>query len=463
MASLFDRYQKEKRLKKQVGKKPVHTPSATAKSTGNTLTIERLSHEGRGVARDAQGKTVFVAGALPGELVTAQINHSRNRYNEAEVSTIQRPSAHRVAPPCPHYQECGGCNLQHLQYSEQVNFKHTMITEHFKREHVVLPASAEPAILSQEYGYRRKARLGVTSTKSQGLVIGFRKRNSNKLTPIQHCLVLEPGLQPLLPALHALVPTLRGKGNIGHIELLADAAGSHAVIRFTNAVTSEDKEKWQRWGEQNNVTLWAENNHSDVAPMFMDSINLSYQIGAINFSFLPTDFLQINAQVNQAMVMQASEWLDLQGSERVLDLFSGFGNFTLPLAQQCSEIIGVEGLASQVAQAKLNATDNGIHNASFYQADLTKPLTTFAWANEPFDVVVLDPPRAGAELVCTAIGELSPKYILYISCNPATLARDAALLTRFGYLIERYAVLDMFPQTAHAETMMLFKYALPTS
>lgn len=490
MASLFDRYQKEKRLKKNaqnVKAKKQEVPEQPAPKSdlnvSNGLTIIRLSHEGRGVARDAQGKTMFISGALPGEEVTAQVTQSRSKYNNAVISTLHSASEDRVEPPCPHYEQCGGCNLQHFEHSAQIAFKQSVITEHLKRADVFTDSTQVfPAIDSAPYGYRRKARLGVTRTKSQGLVLGFRERNSKRLTAIQQCPILVPQLQPLISELQNLLPRLRGQGHIGHIELIAEAQQANIIVRITQPLHEGDQRTWFDWAEQLGVRLIVAStassantpvdneqfsidgqseqperlHYEQLHPTNTETPHFSYALNDLTIDFSASDFLQVNSTVNEQMVSQAIEWLNLNGNEQVLDLFCGFGNFTLPLAQQAKRVTGIEGVASQVAQGTANAEKNQLNNVAFLCTDLNKPIANFSWSKETFDVVLLDPPRAGAEEICAQLNHLGAQKILYVSCNPITLARDAAILKEQGYQLTRYGMLDMFPQTAHMETMALF-------
>lgn len=488
MASLFDRYQKEKRLKKNAqnvkAKKqeaPEQPPPKSDLNISNALTVIRLSHEGRGVARDAQGKTMFISGALPGEEVTAQVTQSRSKYNNAVISTLHTPSEDRVEPPCPHYEQCGGCNLQHFDHSAQIAFKQSVITEHLKRADVYSDSTKVfPAINSEPYGYRRKARLGVTRTKSQGLVLGFRERNSKRLTAIQQCPILVPQLQPLIGELQNLLPRLRGQGHIGHIELIAEGQQANVIVRITQPLHAGDQRTWFDWAEQLGVrvivastapagSVSKEQAHLDgqseqperlqyeqLYPQTTQTPHFSYSLNELTIDFSASDFLQVNSAVNAQMVNQAIDWLNLNGTEQVLDLFCGFGNFTLPLAQKVKHVTGIEGVASQVAQGTANAKKNQLNNVAFLCTDLNKPIANFSWSKETFDVVLLDPPRAGAEEICAQLNHLGAEKILYVSCNPITLARDAAILKEQGYHLKRYGMLDMFPQTAHMETMALF-------
>ncbi|WP_194757220.1 23S rRNA (uracil(1939)-C(5))-methyltransferase RlmD [Aliidiomarina indica] len=472
MASLFDRYQKEKRQKKASNKHPSPRVSAPTKSNaGNGLVIERMSHEGRGIAHDQQGKTIFVEGALPGETVTAQITQSRSRYNEAHVIQVLKPATERVEPRCQHAHECGGCSMQHASHSAQIAHKQQVIKEHFyplSTKHALdMDSLQAPALVATPFSYRRKARLSVTKTKSQGLVVGFRARGSKQIISIQECPILTERLQPLVPALQGFVPQLDGSADLGHIEFIDTETTAQVIIRIMKPLSTHDRELWRQFAQQHHVQIMfaISGKDSDAGLLYEplqqgDILPMSYTL-AVNkkdtlLQFQPGDFLQVNAQVNQAMVAQALAWLGLKQDENVLDLFCGFGNFTLPMAARCHSVLGVEGSRSQVEQANRNLALNSVANVRFTSADLNQPLHKFSWAANSFDVVVLDPPRAGAEYVCQHVSKLKPKRILYVSCDPATLARDSEILLSHGYRLQRWGMLDMFPQTAHMETMALF-------
>lgn len=456
--------------RKNAAAKAVNTPSfhrnnasqplvnSAADSSDDHLHILRLSHEGRGVARNAEGKTVFVEGALPDERVSCKVRFTRSRYDEAVVDQVLVPSPWRTTPACPHYTACGGCNLQHLDAQGQLAFKQSLVAEllDYPQEQLQPPLSSSP------FAYRRKARLGVKWRKDGRLLLGFREKNSAFITNITECPVLVPELQALLPRLHELLPQLDGKKHLGHIELIQGADQPGVLVRLLRSMlrmSSQDQRLWRDWADAQQVVLQFQDEsgfHSfscdEPAPLF------HYPLQNQTLFFAASDFVQVNAGVNQQMVAQALDWLALTGQERVLELFCGFGNFSLPLAQQAAEVLGVEGLESQVLRARLNAAHNHCKNVRFVTADLSLPLQQQAWneAASAWDVILLDPPRAGAEGICEQLGELGARRILYVSCNPATLARDKASLEQQGYRLEKLGMMDMFPQTAHVESMALF-------
>lgn len=432
--------------------------AAASDSSDHHLQILRLSHEGRGVARNAEGKTVFVEGALPDERVSCKVRFTRSRYDEAVVDQVLVASPRRTVPACSHYAACGGCNLQHLDAQGQLAFKQSLVAEllDYPQEQLQPPLSSPP------FAYRRKARLGVKWRKDGRLLLGFREKNSAFITNITECPVLVPELQALLPTLHELLPQLDGKKHLGHIELIQSENQRGVLVRLLRSLlrmSSQDQRLWRDWAGAQGVVLQFQDEtglhpfgSDEPAPLF------SYQLQNQTLFFAAGDFVQVNAGVNQQMVAQALDWLKLKGTERVLDLFCGFGNFTLPLAQQAAEVLGVEVLESQVQRGGMNATHNACNNVRFTTADLNRPLQQQAWneAASGWDVILLDPPRAGADGICDQLGELGAGRILYVSCNPATLARDKTSLEQQGYRLDRLGIMDMFPQTAHVESMALF-------
>ena len=446
--------------------KPKVAPSQATSTTNASLeedklagiTILRLSHEGRGVGRNAEGKTVFVEGALPDEQVTYKVHFTRSRYDEAVLDKVLKKSPQRQEPSCEHYASCGGCNLQHLKPAAQVAFKQALVAELVQQPE----ANFQPALLSEPLGYRRKARLGVKWRKDGRLLLGFREKSSAFITEINACPVLSPKLQPLLPALQEFLPSLEGKKHLGHIELVEAENQVGVLVRLLRPLerlTKNDQRFWRNWAKEQAVNLLLQDEEGTHALNPEEAPALfSYSLEEQTLFFSPKDFVQVNAQVNKRMVKQALDWLQLQGTEKVLDLFCGFGNFSLPLAKQAAELLGIEGAKTQVERAKNNAALNQIANAKFIAADLNQPLKEQAWLakNAAWEVVVLDPPRAGAEAICQQLGQLGTKKILYISCNPTTLARDTALLLQQGFELKQLGIMDMFPQTAHVESMALF-------
>ncbi|CAM0556976.1 23S rRNA (uracil(1939)-C(5))-methyltransferase RlmD [Vreelandella titanicae] len=433
-------------------------------ATGDTspMVIERLAHDGRGVAHSANGKTVFVDKALPGEQVEVAIHLTRKRFDEAHIKSLLTTSELRVKPPCPHFGHCGGCDLQHLSVDAQRDHKREVVRDLFSRQGITL--SEIGSIQGSDQGYRRRARLGV-KVDSQGTTrLGFRAAHSHRLVDIERCPVLVDPLQRLLTPLRELLGTLEAPRQVGHIELLATATAQVVLVRQLKEHTG-DAERWQAFAQQQGVALgtWLGRETPTLhwhgaAPALEESLTITGQ-PPLSLSFAPGDFLQVNAPVNQQMVAQIIQWLAPKPGQKLLDLFAGIGNFSLPIAAAGAEVYAVEGNPAMVARIAINAKRNQLI-VSGQQADLNsaasvKELLTVHGGS---DALVLDPPRSGAEVICQALAHHPVPRVVYISCDPATLARDAAHLVHAGYRVKQVAVADMFLHTAHMETLMLFEY-----
>ncbi|RUR31626.1 23S rRNA (uracil(1939)-C(5))-methyltransferase RlmD [Vreelandella nanhaiensis] len=443
------------------------TRKPTAKSTfaveqSDALVIERLAHDGRGVSHDAAGKTVFIDRALPGERVEVAVHVNRKRFDEAHVKTLLDRSAQRVEPPCGYFGQCGGCQLQHMNIDAQRAHKQEVLRELFVRQGLHLDTIGLLAGSTEHY--RRRARLGVKVDGQGSVLLGFRAAHSHRLVDIEQCHVLVPPLQRLLPLLRAFITTLEAPKLVGHIELLATDSESVLLVRQLKEHAGDAK-RWQAFAERLSICLgaWvgretAELHWYSAAPVLQETLRIEGQ-APLALTFAPGDFLQVNAEVNQLMVARVVEWLAPEPGQHVLDLFAGMGNFSLPLASKGARVHAVEGSSSMVARIKTNATRNQVE-VSAQQADLSDNDTVKALLNvkAPFDALVLDPPRNGAEIVCQTLGRYPVPRLAYVSCDPATLARDAAHLVNAGYRIKQVAVADMFLHTAHMETLMLFEY-----
>ncbi|MGL5237846.1 MAG: 23S rRNA (uracil(1939)-C(5))-methyltransferase RlmD [Plesiomonas shigelloides] len=427
-------------------------PSATQSAETEILSLD---YQGQGVAR-WQGKTLFVSGALPGERVIARIYEDKRQYAKAHCQKILQPSAQRQTPPCPHYRQCGGCQMQHVDYALQVASKQQALQRMMSRETGLAELRVNGGVIEgPQYGYRRRARLSVrVDKKTRQLQLGFRQAGSDNIVDIHTCPVLQPELSALLPALRECLSNLQALRAIGHIELVAADNGILLVVRHTQALPESDKQALLALAQVRQLNLFS-------AP---DSEQLTcwygqwplYRIDGLNLHFSPRDFIQVNPNVNQQMVAQALAWLELDAQDRLLDLFCGMGNFTLPAAKLAADVVGVEGVEAMVEQARRNAADNALANVRFYACNLDEPLTQQSWAQEGFNKVLLDPARAGALAVMPHIVNLQPERIVYVSCNPATLARDSKVLIEAGYQLVQLGMLDMFPHTAHLESMALF-------
>lgn len=433
------------------------------------FTIERWSHDGRGLT-SINGKTLFVSGALPGEKVTARLVEEHSRFIEARVDDILEPSRERKEPPCPHFVLCGGCQLQHIDPTTQLSMKQQSVLQQLQNWGGVVPKRILPAISSDSHAYRSRARLGVWYENDGSVSLGFRQQQSNTITPIGECMVLAPELNALIAPVRHWLANLRASKAVTHIELVRGKNTNAIILRHTKRLTDVDLVSLAQLASEHTCRIWLEPNGSvgltEVDGTACDP-RLTYEVGGLELAFHPQDFTQVNPQVNQQMVAQALELLALQPSQRVLDLFCGIGNFTLPIAQQCAEVIGIEAVEAMVARGRENAASLDIGNATFIAANLADMTHTqlqrlVGGNGQGIDAILLDPPRDGAKDIIASIQrwvsgkQLSPKRIVYVSCNPATLARDAALLAEAGYVLDAVGVLDMFPHTSHVESMALF-------
>ena len=436
---------------------PAGGSKAVAVPTGKKqrLHIERLANDGRGIAF-LDGRTWFVAGALADEDVEARVLGARSQVVEARAERIFTSSAQRRVTPCAHAGQCGGCTLQHLPHSEQLALKQRTLAEQLLRVAAAAPEEWAPPLVGPEFGYRRRARIAVRwDVKSKQLAVGFRAAASQDIVAIADCPVLVQPLQTLLSALPEVLRGLRKPQALGHVEVFSGTAMA-LLVRHTAPLGEEDVAHLQHFCQAQSAQLWLQG-EGDPQPQQADA-ELGYRLESWNLqlAYRPGDFVQVNGPVNEAMIAQALVWLAPQAGERVLDLFCGLGNFALPLAQRVAEVVAVEGVATMVARAQQNARSNGLENLHFYQADLSNPLDG-AWMQKGFSAVLLDPPRDGAFAVVKQIAALGAERVLYVSCNPATLARDTAELLKQGYRLKRAGILDMFPQTAHVEAMALFE------
>lgn len=436
---------------------PAGGSKAVAVPTGKKqrLHIERLANDGRGIAF-VDGRTWFVAGALADEDVEARVLGARSQVVEARAERIFTSSAQRRVAPCAHAGQCGGCTLQHLPHSEQLALKQRTLAEQLLRVAAAAPEEWALPLVGPEFGYRRRARIAVRwDVKSKHLAVGFRAAASQDIVAIADCPVLVQPLQTLLSALPEVLRGLRKPQALGHVEIFSGTAMA-LLVRHTAPLGDEDVARLQHFCQAQNAQLWLQG-EGDPQPQQADA-ELGYRLESwdLQLAYRPGDFVQVNGPVNEAMIAQALDWLAPQAGERVLDLFCGLGNFALPLAQRVAEVVAVEGVATMVARAQQNARSNGLENLHFYQADLSNPLDG-AWMQKGFSAVLLDPPRDGAFAVVKQIAALGAERVLYVSCNPATLARDTAELLKQGYRLKRAGILDMFPQTAHVEAMALFE------
>ena len=419
------------------------------------VTIDKLDHQSQGIAFK-DNKILFVPGVLPGELAEVQIVEQKKNHARAKLLKVVEASDERIAADCPHFANCGGCSLQYLEADRQLHYKQQALAQRLHRAGE--QARWQEAIGSSPWHYRRRARIGVrVDRKSDELVIGFRQGGSNQLTAIRQCRVLAAPFDRLFEPLHHLVDSLDIRARIGHLEVILASQGPVIVVRHHKAFTEGDVQKLQAFEQQQGVVFFAQPDSGAVKLLDGRAVpELSYDLDELTLAFQPGDFVQVNDEVNRKMVARAIDWLAPGADDKVLDLFCGMGNFSLPLAKRAGQVIGVEGVPAMVERAGRNAEAAGLDNVRFYHCDLDQPLHQQPWLSGGVDKLLLDPARDGAANVCRQLGELAPRKIVYVSCNPASLARDAAIITEQGYEIRQVAVVDMFPQTGHLESMALF-------
>lgn len=422
--------------------------------------IESLSHDGRGVAH-INGKALFVDGALPGEEVLFTYIAQRKRFDEGQVEKIILSSPDRTEPHCKYFGLCGGCSLQHLSPGAQILAKQQVLLDSLKHIGKLEPEKVLSPLTGPTWGYRRRARLGVKFViKKDKLLIGFREKRSSLLADLERCEVLHPSVGLLLPELRQLVMSLTGYDQIPQIEVAVGDEATALVFRNLVELGANDLDTLRRFGRDHHIQIYIQPaGPESVTLIWPETASLSYRLSEFNLElfFSPADFVQINADVNRAMISRVIELLQPGARERVLDLFCGLGNFTLPLARRAAQVTGVEGEAKLIQRAQDNAQRNGIHNAEFYAADLSQDLSSQPWAKQRFDKILLDPPRTGALEIIQQLPAFGAVRIVYVSCNPATLARDAQKLVQQGYTLISAGVLDMFPHTTHVESIALFE------
>lgn len=423
--------------------------------------IENLSHEGRGVTHVGD-KVVFVDGALPGEDVSFRYVKCSRRYDEATVVEVHVPSAHRVAPRCRHFGVCGGCALQHLDPARQIEFKQQQLLEQLHHLGRVEPRELLAPLTGPHWGYRRKARLGVKYVRKKGKVlVGFRERSTPYLAELECCEVLHPNVGSRLTQLASLIGGLEAREEIAQIEVAVGDAVTALVFRHLKPLSAQDQATLREYAQAEDIHLYLQPGGPETAHcLWPEDSRLVYALSdhGVEMEFLPTDFTQVNADINRAMIPHALALLDPQPGDAVLDLFCGLGNFSLPIARRAREVVGVEGEAGLVQRARANAARNSIGNADFHVADLAQDVSHLPWLKQHYDKVLLDPPRSGAIEVLPQLVRLAPQRMVYVSCNPATLARDAGeLVNTHGYRLRSAGVMDMFPHTAHVESIALFE------
>jgi len=435
------------------------------------LFIESLDHEARGVAR-ADGKVIFVEGALPQEQVTAEIIRKKPSFNTAKTMSVERPSWMRVTPKCRYFGICGGCVMQHLDPVAQVAVKQRLLEDAFAHLADLKPQQMLAPIDGPDWGYRYRGRLAIRWVKKKDMIlVGFHERRSSFVADMTSCEVLPKAVSDLLVPLRHLIASLDQPTRFPQIEVAVGEGVIALVLRHLEPLTDSDRERLTAFETTHGIQWWLQAKGPDTIVLLNEAqaVPLTYALPAfdIRMPFRPTDFTQVNHQINQVLVSRALQLLDVKPTERVIDLFCGLGNFTLPLATQGQCVLGVEGSQTLVSRAQSAAQDNDITNARFQVSDL------FAFTNDhyqslvdeiggPVDKLLIDPPREGALAVCEVLSQLEPserpKRIVYVSCNPATLARDAGVLCHTGgYRLRQAGVVNMFPHTGHVESMAVFE------
>ena len=434
-------------------------PRRQAPAGTQILTIIDQAEDGRGVGK-YNGKVVFVEGALKGEEVKVKFTKSFKKFDEAKTLKVMAATSDRAIPLCSYFDRCGGCTLQHLEFQAQEAFKQNIIVSKIASAELVDKNTPmlglSDSLSSPPYQYRHRARLSVEANSGK-CSIGFMGRKSNKLVDISRCEILMPDLNRLMPSLRATIFDLSGRSKILEILILEDSTNQIFVqIRTNGKLMTADTEKLTAFS--NKLAVYVEcNNLSDNSTYWKSGLELpsnSLASESISFSHTLNDFTQINPIVNEKMIQQACNWLELSINDKVLDLFCGIGNFSLPIAKRVNSVDGYEFSEYMVMKAAENAVANGLHNTSFFKADLFSKTLEF---DSNVNKVILDPPRFGAEHICKQLAQSRVTRILYVSCNPATFFRDAKILSEGGYRLLKIGMIDMFPQTEHIELMGLFQ------
>ena len=424
-----------------------------------------LSHDGRGVARreGEGGKVTFVTGALPGETVLAEQTGKSRHFDEARTVQVLQASPQRVQPRCPHFGVCAGCVLQHLDEGRQIVAKQQVLMDNLTRIGHVSPGRVLPPLAGDSWGYRRKGRFSVRRVeKKDKTLVGFREQDPRFVADLSQCLTVIPEVGGKVSALSAFIETLDGKRDIPQVEFIGGDAAVVLTVRHLQPLSAADQQAWTAFGQEHGFAIYLQpGGVESVHPLWpAEGVPLSFALPQWNveLAFRPLDFIQVNAKLNQQMIAHALALLDAQPDERVLDLFCGLGNFTLPLARTVREVVGVEGEAGLVARAKENAQRNGLDNAQFFAADLTQDQRNAPWMKQGFDKLLLDPPRSGAIDVLQQLPLKQFKRIVYVSCHPGSLARDAGyLVNEQGFTLVSAGAMDMFPHTAHVESIAVFE------
>ncbi|ROR99999.1 23S rRNA m(5)U-1939 methyltransferase [Sinobacterium caligoides] len=436
-------------------------PQKKAVSKASLVNIESLGIDGRGVGR-VDGKVCFVAGSLPGETVKARWLRHGGRFDEGVVQEVIKPASGRVAPPCQYIDRCGGCSLQHADSETQINYKDQLLSQQLRQlideqtEHLA-------PLASPSFGYRSRARLAIFWDKDkQVMQLGFREQGSKRIISIRQCMVLLPHLDALLEPLAEMLPRLKAVKQLGHIELIDNDGQAGIAVRVTRQLVNADKKRLMSFAKQHDCKLVVvEGGEQTVSTCLWPEgaeASFCYSVDQLKLYFGVGDFTQVNQFVNAKMVRQALNLLDLNENDHLLDLFCGVGNFSLNASRKVASVTGVEGVQSMVEKAAHNASENGINNAFFACSDLAvEGGSALDWTRRvPYNKMLLDPSREGALEIAERLDRFQPERVVYVSCNPATLARDGEAIKQQGYRLASYGCMDMFPHTSHSEAMALF-------
>ena len=419
--------------------------------------VTALSHDGRGIAH-VSGKTVFIANALPNEEVTFTYLKRHKNYDEAKAEEILSISPERTLPLCPHFGICGGCSLQHLKHDLQIRLKQQTLLEQLQHFGNCAPQHLLPPLVGPIWGYRNKARLAVKYVEKKGKVlIGFHEKNGRFIADLTICPILHHSIGEKITILSNLIGKLSIFDQIPQIEIAATDLITALVLRHLKEFNDQDHIQLNVFAQQHNFKIYLQpQGINSIHCLHDESPFLSYRLPQHNLELLfhPTDFTQTNHAINQKLIAQALTLMEPNAQDIILDLFCGIGNFSLPLARYSKKVVGIEGEAAMVGRAQANALHNQIENAEFHRADLTLGLATHL-AQIKFNKILLDPPRTGALEIIPRIAQLKPQKILYISCNPATLARDLKELVAQKFTLTHAGIIDMFPHTQHVEAMAL--------
>ena len=438
-----------------------------------TVDIEQYNHDGQGIGY-VNGKICFVQGALPQEQVKVRVLEQKAKVIKAQTVSVLKPSELRIDPQCQHFSQCGGCQLQFLAAEQQLQLKQQAVVQLFARYCQLEELPWQDSIESEIWHYRRAARIGVWyEKKAKRFIVGFRQAKDKQLTAISACGLLDQSFDSIFADFEDLLPQLKVGSSVTHLELFHCDSVDMVVIRHQKPLVAADKQALVQLGERRGWFMVSEIEKGQFEPISASALpQLFYQMSILGrtfqLDFAVGDFIQVNAGVNQQMVTQAAHWLELNDDDYLLDLFCGIGNFSIPLATQCHQVVAVEGVDAMVERVKTNASLNGIDNLMAYQANLAKDWFDGSiqppWFNQNYTKVLLDPARAGALGIISAIGHLQAKVaraqqkkVLYVSCDPLTLARDSSILLQQGYRLTKIAVMDMFVHTRHVEVMALFE------